>query len=161
MIILGIDPGTNNLGYSILKFKNSKYSIIEAGVLKITSNILQTSLLELSEGLDKILNNYKIDEVSIENIFFAHNPKTIIKLAHFRGAICLKIMLSIGKYSEYSPLEVKKAVTGNGKSTKEQVSFMVRKILGITKEIKPYDITDAIAIAISHAQRLKYDNKVI
>ena len=86
--------------------------------------------------------------------FFAYNPKTVIKLAQFRGAICLKIMLLIGKYSEYSPLEVKKSVTGNGKATKEQVSFMVRKILGINQNIKPYDITDSIAVAITHSQRI-------
>ncbi len=110
----------------------------------------------MSDGIDAIIKNHNIDEVSIENIFFAYNPKTVIKLAQFRGAICLKILLTIGKYEEYSPLQVKRAITGNGKASKEQVSFMVRRLLGIKKEIKPFDITDAMAIAITHAQRVGF-----
>ncbi|MFX4243387.1 crossover junction endodeoxyribonuclease RuvC, partial [Aliarcobacter butzleri] len=70
------------------------------------------------------------------------------------GAISLKILQVFGNFKEYTPLQVKQAVTGNGKATKEQVSFMVKRLLGIKKEIKPLDITDAIAIALTHAQRI-------
>ena len=101
-----------------------------------------------------ILEKHTINEVAIEDMFFAHNPKSVIKLAQFRGALSLKILQEIGNFSEYTPLQVKKAVTGNGKSTKEQVSFMVRKLLNIKKEIKPLDITDAIAVGLTHCQRL-------
>jgi len=92
--------------------------------------------------------------VAIEDIFYAHNPKTVLKLAQFRGALSLKILQEVGYFHEYTPLQVKKALTGKAKATKEQVSFMVRHILGIKKEIKPFDITDAMALAITHAQRV-------
>ena len=108
----------------------------------------------MTEGFDLIFSKHEIDEVSIEDMFYAFNPKTVIKLAQFRGAISLKILQKFGNFAEYTPLQVKKAVTGNGKSTKEQVAFLVKRLLGVKKEIKPLDITDAIAIALTHAQRL-------
>jgi len=156
MKILGIDPGTRNLGYCILDLSSEKYTLVEAGILKFKKNILKEQILELTKGIDVILESHSIDEVAIEDIFYAHNPKTVLKLAQFRGALSLKILLSVGNYEEYTPLQVKKAITGNGKSTKEQVAFMVKRLLKIKKEIKPYDITDAMAIAITHAQRVKF-----
>ncbi len=155
MTILGIDPGTRNCGYSVLSKDKNTLILIEAGFIKIKEKILQHQIIELVEGLDVIFKNHVIDEVAIEDIFYAYNPQTVLKLAQFRGALSLKILQEKGNFSEYTPLQVKKAVTGNGKAAKEQVAFMVKKILGIKQEIKPLDITDAIAIAITHAQRLK------
>ena len=156
MKILGIDPGTRNLGYCILELNHEKYSLVEAGLLKFKKRVLKEQILELVDGMDTIFEAHSIDEVAIEDIFYAHNPQTVLKLAQFRGALTLKVLLSVGDYAEYTPLQVKKAITGNGKSTKEQVAFMVRRLLGIKKEIKPYDITDAMAVAITHAQRVKF-----
>jgi len=153
--ILGIDPGTRNCGYAIVEKDGSNIKLIEAGLIKIKTRILQEQIVEMTEGLDMIFSNHKIDEVSIEDMFYAFNPKTVIKLAQFRGAISLKVLQEFGHFNEYTPLQVKKAVTGNGKATKEQVAFMVRRLLGIKKEIKPLDITDAIAIAITHGQRIR------
>ncbi len=155
MTILGIDPGTRNCGYAIIKKEKSKTILLEAGLIKIKEKTLQYQIVELCEGLEIVFKNHKINEVSIENIFYAFNPKTVLKLAQFRGALSLKVLQIFGNFHEYTPLQVKKAVTGNGKATKEQVSFMVKRILGIKKEIKPLDITDAIAIALTHAQRVK------
>ncbi len=160
MKILGIDPGTRILGYCVLDLTNGNYSLVEAGILKFKKNILKEQICELVDGLDTILDAHQIDEVAIEDIFYAHNPQTVLKLAQFRGAITLKILLSVGDYHEYTPLQVKKAITGNGKSAKEQVAFMVKRLLNIKKEIKPLDITDAMAIAITHAQRVKQRKKV-
>ncbi len=153
MRILGIDPGTIRCGYAIIE-TTPKLHLIDAGFIKITEKELQYQLTQLIEGLDIILSN-KIDEVAIEDIFFAYNPKTVLKLAQFRGALSLRILQLHGNFAEYTPLQVKKAVTGNGKAKKEQVAFMVKRILGIKGEIKPLDITDAIAIALTHAQRMK------
>ena len=153
--ILGIDPGTINCGYAIVEKDKNSLKLIEAGLIKIKTKILQEQIVEMTEGLDLIFSNHKIDEVSIEDMFYAFNPKSVIKLAQFRGAISLKILQNFGNFAEYTPLQVKKAVTGNGKATKEQVAFMVKRLLGIKKEIKPLDITDAIAIALTHSQRLK------
>jgi len=153
MRILGIDPGTIRCGYAIIETA-PKVHLIDAGFIKITEKELQYQLTQLIEGLDIILEE-KIDEVAIEDIFYAYNPKTVLKLAQFRGALSLRILQKHGNFSEYTPLQVKRAVTGNGKAKKEQVAFMVKRILGIKGEIKPLDITDAIAIALTHAQRIK------
>lgn len=155
MNILGIDPGSRNLGYCILSYDGVKISLVGAGLLKLKSSCLQEQIVELVEGLDIILKSNKIDEVAIEDIFYAFNPKSVIKLAQFRGALSLKILQEVGYFYEYTPLQVKKAVTGHGKATKEQVAFMVKKLLKIQKEIKPLDITDAMAIALTHTQRVK------
>ena len=153
MRILGIDPGTIRCGYAIIE-TTPKLKLVDAGFIKIKEKKLQYQLSELIEGIDLILKN-NIDEVAIEDIFYAYNPKTVLKLAQFRGALSLRILQLHGNFAEYTPLQVKKAVTGNGKSKKEQVAFMVKRILGLKGDIKPLDITDAIAIAITHSQRLK------
>ena len=154
MKILGIDPGTIRCGYAVIK-TTPKLHLIDAGFIKITEKKLQYQLTQLIEGLDIVLKQ-KVDEVAIEDIFYAYNPKTVLKLAQFRGALSLRILQIHGNFFEYTPLQVKKAVTGNGKAKKEQVAFMVKRILGIKGEIKPLDITDAIAVALTHAQRIKY-----
>lgn len=155
MNILAIDPGSRVLGYAVVEYKNNKFILLEAGVMKIKSRELQEQIVELSEGIDILLKSHNIDEVAIEDIFFAHNPQSVLKLAQFRGALSLKIIQNIGYFYEYTPLQVKKALTGNGKATKEQVAFMVKRLFGIKKEIKPLDITDAMAVAITHIQRVK------
>jgi len=135
MKILGIDPGSRNCGYAIVEKTPVKTALIEAGLIKIKPNSLQYQITELCEGLDLIFKNHKFDEVAIEDIFFAYNPKTVLKLAQFRGALSLKILQLHGDFVEYTPLQVKKTVTGKAKADKEQVAFMVKKILGITNRI--------------------------
>jgi len=157
MNILGIDPGSRNMGYCILEKRGVKNHLLEAGLVKIKSRTLQEQIVEMIEALDLILGSHKIDEVAIEDIFYAFNPQSVIKLAQFRGALSLKILQEVGYFYEYTPLQVKKALTGNGKATKEQVAFMVKRVLNIKKEIKPLDITDAMAVAITHSQRVKFN----
>jgi crossover junction endodeoxyribonuclease RuvC len=154
MNILGIDPGTIKCGYAIINVDNRKYSLIEAGFIDFKEDTLDKKMLYLNLQLDNIFNNFNIDNVSIESMFYAHNPQSFMKLAQFRGAICMKVLQRVGNFFEYTPLQVKKAVTGNGKSKKEQVAFMVSKIFGLKTIIKPYDVSDAIAVAVTHAQRL-------
>ncbi len=156
MTILGIDPGTRNMGYALLSLENSKLTLKEAGLIKIKADELQYQIPQMVEALGSIFANHRIDEVAMEDIFYAHNPKTTIKLAQFRGAIMLKLIQEFGFFHEYTALQVKKALTGKAKADKQQVAFMVKRLLGIKKEIKPLDITDAIAVAITHAQRVKY-----
>lgn len=155
MVILGIDPGTRKMGYALISLENKKISLIEAGLIKIKAEDLQFQIPQMVEAFEHIFKNFKIDEVAIEDIFYAHNPKTTIKLAQFRGAIMLLLIQQFGQFNEYTALQVKKALTGNGKATKEQVAFMAKKLLNIKKEIKPLDITDAIAVAITHSQRVR------
>ncbi len=155
MIILGIDPGTRNCGYALIEIQGSKLRLIEAGLIKMKVEELQYQIPQMAEGLEQIFSAHKIDEVAMEDMFYAHNPKTVIKLAQFRGAIMLKLLQEHGEFAEYTPLQVKKALTGKAKAGKEQVAFMVKRLLGIKKEIKPLDISDAMAVAITHSQRVK------
>lgn len=154
MKILGIDPGSRNCGYAIVE-STASLRLIEAGFIKITARDLQSQILEFVEGIDLILQSHKIDSVAMEGIFYAYNPQSVLKLAQMRGAISLKILQELGNFTEYTPLQVKKTITGKAKADKAQVAFMVKQILGIKQEIKPLDITDAIAIAITHARTLK------
>lgn len=155
MIILGIDPGTRNMGYALISLEKGKISLVEAGLIKMKAEGLQFQIPQMVEGIEGIFKNHTIDEVAMEDIFYAHNPATTIKLAQFRGAIMLKLLEEFGQFNEYTALQVKKALTGNGKAAKEQVAFMVKRLLNIKKEIKPLDITDAIAVAITHSQRVR------
>ncbi|MEA1955859.1 MAG: crossover junction endodeoxyribonuclease RuvC [Campylobacterota bacterium] len=155
MIILGIDPGTRNMGYALISLEKGKISLVEAGLIKIKAQELQFQIPQMVEAFESIFSNHKIDEVAMEDIFYAHNPATTIKLAQFRGAIMLTILQQFGQFNEYTALQVKKALTGKAKAGKEQVAFMVKRLLNIKKEIKPLDITDAIAVAITHSQRVR------
>jgi crossover junction endodeoxyribonuclease RuvC len=154
MIILGIDPGTQNLGYGIIEKNGSRLKVLEAGVIKFPDRELQNAIRTFPVEFEKILQRWKIDEVAVETVFFSKNPKSIIKLAQFRGALMFFLLQNFSNISEYSPLEIKKSVTGNGKATKEQVNFMVKTILNIKQEIKPLDISDALAIAITQSQKV-------
>lgn len=159
MNILGIDPGTRNCGYAVISYERGQLRLIEAGLIKINKDLLQYQIPQMVEGLEQIFSSHSIDEVAMEDIFYAHNPKTVIKLAQFRGAIMLKLLQEFGQFAEYTPLQVKKALTGKAKAAKEQVAFMVKRLLGIKKEIKSMDITDAMAVAITHAQRINLSVK--
>lgn len=156
MIILGIDPGSRNCGYGVISVEAGKASLLDAGIIKIETRELQSQIVEFIEGIDLILKNYEIDEVAMEDIFYAYNPKSVIKLAQFRGAISLKILQDLGNFAEYTPLQVKKSLTGNGKADKKQVAYMVKVLLRLQCDIKPLDISDALAVALTHAQALRY-----
>ncbi len=159
MIILGIDPGTRNMGYALISLQSGKISLVEAGLIKIKAENLQFQIPQMVEAFDNIFKSHKIDEVAMEDIFYAHNPATTIKLAQFRGAIMLKLLQEHGQFHEYTALQVKKALTGKAKAAKEQVAFMVKRLLNIKKEIKPLDISDAMAVAITHSQRVSLRKK--
>jgi len=158
MVILGIDPGTRNMGYALINLEKGKISLVAAGLIKMKAEDLQFQIPQMVEGIGQLFDNYTIDEVAMEDIFYAHNPATTIKLAQFRGAIMLKLLQEFGQFHEYTALQVKKALTGKGKASKEQVNFMVKRLLNIKKEIKPLDISDAMAVAITHSQRVRLKN---
>lgn len=155
MKILGIDPGTRNCGYAIIDRVNGKNSLIEAGVIKLKQDDLKVQILEVASAFEDIFQIHKICKVAIETMFFSLNPQSVLKLAQFRGAILLKVLEQNAQVYEYAPLTVKKTLTGKARATKEQVAFMVKNILGIKGEIKPLDITDAIALALTCTFNLK------
>ena len=156
MNILGIDPGSKKIGYAIINIDKSKNKtkILVAGFIENKRDTFSEGLISISKEIKQLFNEYHIDEVAIEDIFYSYSPKTVIKLAQFRGAICMMVLEYKDIIFEYTALQVKKAVTGNGKSTKEQVAFIIKNIFNIKEEIKVLDITDAIAIALTHKQRV-------
>ncbi len=142
------------MGYAIISLNDRKISLIEAGVIKMKAEDVQFQVPQMAEAIEGLFKRFDIDEVAVESMFYAHNPKTVIKLAQFRGALMLKLLQEFGNFAEYTPLQIKKALTGKAKADKSQVAFMVKRLLNIKKEIKSFDITDAMAIAITHSQRI-------
>jgi len=147
------------MGYAIISLDRGKIALVEAGLIKMAKEELQLQIPQMTEALQQIFKSHEIDEVAMEDIFYAHNPQTVLKLAQFRGAVMLTLLQEFGQFHEYTPLQVKRALTGKGKAAKEQVAFMVQRLLGIKKEIRPLDISDAMAVAITHSQRVKLNKK--
>ena len=161
MVILGIDPGIAIVGYGIIEYKNNKFRVIDYGAVTTNANTPTDQRLALVyKGIDILIKNYNIDEVAIEELFFNKNVKTAITVAQARGVIMLACTHNNKPIYEYTPLQIKQAVTGYGKADKNQVIYMTMNILGIREKIKPDDTADALAVAIctahsSHNDRLK------
>lgn len=151
MIILGVDPGTNKMGYGIIEQKGNKISYISSGILNLKKiKYLPTILDVIYKFVKQLCNDYKIEYLSIENAFYHLNVDAVMKIGYARGAAILSAVHSQVNIAEYSPREVKKAITGNGASTKQQVQYMVKKIINIDKTLN-LDESDALAIALCHA----------
>jgi crossover junction endodeoxyribonuclease RuvC len=156
MIILGVDPGTNITGYGLIEYTNNKFRRISHGVIKLPSSKSISQRIEIIYAeLDRLLKRYKPDEFAIETAFYGKNVQSVLKIGYARGVSLLAAIHNKVPASEYSPREIKKAVVGRGSASKQQVNFMVMTILNSKKiKFKP-DESDALAIALCHAFRLK------
>ncbi len=149
MIILGIDPGTTIIGYGIIKKSSGKIIPIDYGCIRTESKLLQSEQLKIIyQEIKKIIKKYKPNRVSIEKIFFSKNLKTAISVSQARGVILLAAAEMKIKIYEFTPLQVKQAVSNYGKAQKKQVQKMVKLLLGLDKIPEPDDVADALAIAI-------------
>lgn len=150
MIVLGIDPGSRITGYGIVKKSGNCLIHIDNGAIFTDKAADFADRLKIIfDGLLKIISQYHPDQVAIENIFFATNPQSALKLGQARGAAIVAAVHSGLPVAEYSALQVKQAVVGQGKATKEQVQKMVRALLSLP-EIAQADASDALAVAICH-----------
>ncbi len=157
MIILGIDPGYAIIGYGTVEFKNCKYS--SRGYGAITTSSKDDFLYRLESIFDKvceIISVYKPDAVAIEKLYFQNNQKTAIEVAEARGVILLAVKKHNIPIYEYTPLQIKNAVTGYGKALKKQVMLTVQRLLNLDEIPKPDDTADALAVGICHANSLGY-----
>ncbi len=153
MIILGIDPGYAIVGYGVVEFKNGRYRSLEHGSIITEAGTDFNRRLEIIyNNVAAILAKYKPDCVSIEKLYFQNNQKTAIGVAEARGVVLLAAQQARIKIYEYTPLQVKSAVTGYGKAQKYQVQEMTRRLLCLKEVPKPDDTADALALAITHAQ---------
>ncbi|ACZ01449.1 crossover junction endodeoxyribonuclease RuvC [Streptobacillus moniliformis] len=156
MRVIGIDPGTAIIGYSILDFKNSKVELIDYGCIYTDKDLPMPERLEqIFFKLETLINMYKPDHMAIEELFFFKNQKTIITVAQARGVIVAKAQISGIEIFNYTPLQVKTGITGYGRAEKKQVQEMIRVILKLDEIPKPDDAADAIAIAINHINTIR------
>ncbi|CAM3386595.1 crossover junction endodeoxyribonuclease RuvC [Pseudostreptobacillus hongkongensis] len=156
MRILGIDPGTAIVGYSILDYKNNKIELIDYGCIYTDKDLdMALRLEQIYLKLESIINLYKPDQMAIEELFFFKNQKTIISVAQARGVIVLKAQMSGIEIFNYTPLQVKTGITGYGRASKKQVQEMTKVILKLKEIPKPDDAADAIAIGINHINTIK------
>lgn len=156
MRILGIDPGTAIVGYSIVDFIDNKIELITYGCIYTNKDDgMSLRLEQIYLRLETIINLYKPDQMAIEELFFFKNQKTIISVAQARGVIILLSQLKGMEIFSYTPLQIKTGITGYGRAQKKQVQDMVRMILNLKEIPKPDDAADAIAISISHINNIR------
>lgn len=153
MRILGIDPGIATIGFGIVDSDKNRHRLVTCGVISTPAHTRLSSRLEqIYDDLQRLLEAFKPDAVSIEELFFNTNITTGIAVAHGRGVILLACRKAgVGIY-EYTPLQVKQAVVGYGRAEKAQVMDMVRRLCGLSAPPKPDDAADAVALALCHAR---------
>jgi crossover junction endodeoxyribonuclease RuvC len=156
MKILGIDPGIGRLGWGIVSHDKGVDSYIDAGCFETQANSdLPKRLLKIYDFLGNLIKIHQPEALAVESLFFEKNAKTAIDVAAARGVILLVGQQSGLAISQYTPLQVKSSLTGYGQAEKSQVEFMVGKILHLKEKTKPDDAADAVAIALTHAFRVR------
>lgn len=153
MRILGIDPGLAIVGYGIIDKTNTGYKIVDYGVIRTPKeDSLPVRLDKIYNSMSALIDQHKPDCVAIEELFFNKNVTTAIAVAEARGVALLCAVHKVHKLYEYTPLQIKQALTGHGRAEKQQVQYMVKAILNLKNIPKPDDAADAIAVALCHAQ---------
>jgi crossover junction endodeoxyribonuclease RuvC len=152
MIVLGIDPGTAVTGYGVVKGERMMPPrLIECGVIRTRPrDSLALRLQEIHSGVTELIQRHRPDALAIEDVFYARNVRTTIVLGHARGVILLAAATARLDIAEYPPAEIKKAVVGTGAATKEQVQFMVARILRLKSVPEPADASDGVAAALAY-----------
>ncbi len=148
--VLGIDPGSNVTGWGVVRESSGRLELLANGVLRVKGNSFPDRLAFIYHGLHDIIEEFRPQEAGVEQVFAAKNVMSTIKLAQARGAAiaaCASFRLSV---QDYEPTLVKKTLVGTGRADKEQVAFMVARLLGRAHIDGPLDTTDALAIAVCH-----------
>ncbi len=151
MIILGVDPGSRTTGYGLIDNQPNQMQYIASGYMKLSAESLPQRLGQIFEQLQAIIEQYRPEHMSIENVFMQRNADSALKLGQARGAaICAAYQNGL-VIAEYAPREIKQALVGSGAADKEQVQHMVKRLLGLQGKLQS-DEGDGLAIAICHAQ---------
>ncbi len=158
MIILGIDPGYGTMGYGVIeKLNNGNVLPVDYGVVKTpASESFPVRLAMLEEGLNKIYAKFKPREIAVEELFFTKNITTGIPVAHARGVILVSAVKYCGRLFEYTPMQIKQALTGYGKADKVQMMHVVTSLLRLKAVPRPDDAADALAVALCHAHTNRF-----
>jgi len=161
--IIGIDPGLETTGVSILDIKGSKYMPVYSGCIITSKNDkMSTRLKNIFNELSLLIKKFEPDCLAIEELFFSSNVKTAISVGHARGVLMLAGSINDLKIYEYTPLEIKQAVVGYGRATKKQIKYMLKIILNTEDGFFPNkdDAWDAMAVSLCHANNHKFRDKV-
>jgi crossover junction endodeoxyribonuclease RuvC len=157
VIVLGIDPGTANTGYGVVKGDGlGLVSLVECGVIRTRPrDPLADRLFEIFEGVSELLARHQPDALSVEDVFYAKNVRTTVVLGHARGVVLLAGRRANVDIHEIPPAEIKKAVVGTGAATKEQVQFMLARLLKLKSVPQPSDAADGVAAALACVMALR------
>ena len=157
MLILGIDPGSRFCGYGLLQFEGRKVVAAGCEVIDVSATKdISERLKLLHEQMSAVIHEYKPDMAAVETMFLSKHVKSIFTLGHARGVLLLALAQYQIPLAEYSPREIKKAITGNGNATKQQVRYMVDSIFKLTQKPAKDDAYDALAVAYCHFNRLRF-----
>ncbi|MCY3844899.1 MAG: crossover junction endodeoxyribonuclease RuvC [Acidobacteria bacterium] len=152
MRILGVDPGSNRTGYGCIETDGSRHRVVTCGVLAPAARaVFPEKLLAIRDGLASLIARHRPGVVAIEDLFYARNARSALKLGHVRGVVMLAASEAGLPVSEFAPAEVKRAVVGYGRADKPQVRQMVMLLLGLSEPPSPLDVSDALAVAVCHA----------
>lgn len=155
--ILGIDPGTGRLGFGAIDVVNGKPILVDAGVITTPPHSEESDrLFTIYNELSELIKDLKPDTIAVEKLFFAQNVTTAMNVAQARGVILLTGKQAGLELFEYTPLQIKMALTGYGKASKQQIQEMVRVLLGLKVIPKPDDAADALAVALIHSHQIKF-----
>lgn len=150
MRILGVDPGSRMTGYGIVENVNGRLIHVDHGAIKTEEGPFPSRLLKIQESLSRLMDEHSPDVMAVEEAFFARNVQSALKLGQVRGVVLLTAALQKVEIFEYSPMEIKKALTGYGRAEKEQIRYMVCALLKLERVLS-LDASDALAVAICHA----------
>ena len=161
--IIGIDPGLETTGVSILDVKGSKYiPIYSSCIITSKNDTMSVRLKNIFNDLSLLIKKFEPDCLAIEELFFSSNTKTAISVGHARGVLMLAGSINNLKIYEYTPLEIKQAVVGYGRATKKQIKYMLKIILKTGDDFFPKkdDAWDAMAVSLCHANNHKFRDKI-
>ena len=154
MIILGVDPGVAITGYAILDFNDKSTDVVDYGVIKTdSSTAFPLRLKKIYDEISQIIKQYRPQTLALEEVFYAQNIKTALKMGHVRAVTLLAAVNCQVAISEFAPRKIKQAVTGNGAASKQQVQKMVTQLLNLPQLPSSFDVSDAMAVAICHCNR--------
>ena len=152
MVILGIDPGLATLGYGVIEVQGDKRRLIQFGTVNTPAKTPMPQRLQMIyRGVGQLMDIYKPDEIAFEELFFAKNITTGMAVSAARGVALLAVVERNENLYEYTPMQIKQAVTGYGGADKHQVQMMVKALLNMKEVAKPDDAADALAVALTHA----------
>ncbi len=161
MKALGIDPGTATTGYGILDTDGETVKVIDYGCITTSSKeSAPKRLAKICSGVKKLISKHKPDQMAVEKLFFGKNVTTAMSVGQARGVIILAAAQAGVDIAEYTPLQVKIALTGYGRADKQQIQQMVKRLLGMKVTPKPDDAADALAVALCHLNTESFNSKV-